>query len=66
MMYPKINKILVSVRKLKNLIKTKKIERSLMLGMMNLNTLKVSTKVSLSNTFQIFIVTIFMDMDIMY
>ena len=36
-----------------------------MCGVMNLNTQKVNTKVSLSNTFQIFIVTIVMDMDIM-
>ena len=65
MMHPRINKILLRLKMPKNQIKIKKKEKSLMRGVMNLNTLKVSAKVHLSNTFQIFIETIVMDMDIM-
>ena len=65
MMHPRIKKMLLKLKKSKNQIRIKKKERNLIHGVMNLNTLKVSTQVSLSNIFQIFIVAIVMDMDIM-
>lgn len=55
--------MLFTLRNLKNLIKMR--ERNLMPGVMNLNTLKTIAKVILSNLFQIFLVIIVMDMDIM-
>ena len=60
MMCPGI-KMLLKLKKPKNQIRIKKKERNLMRGVMNLNTLKVSTQVSLSNIFQIFIFTIVMN-----
>ena len=66
MIYPMIKKVLLGLIKLKNLINIKIIkEMNLMLGVVNLSILKMIAKVSLSNLFQIFIIIIVMDMDIM-